>query len=429
MLQLSRSCLTRIFAVFVERRVVSEMTISANHQHCDGRYSLPLPGPPAMLLGKLLYVLLLPPTALFIFGFIVQQEISKSSCDMTWSAPTYTPISVQSNSTYTLYRYSDRRKITPQCSSPPVIFVPGHWGSHEQGRSFGGHSVNMGYVRSSTNTPNPAKFSYSPPSLDPSIDPTLTTNFYDLYTISFNSESSALHANYIDRQSLFLIQSIAAIKSTCPAFDTVTLIGHSIGGIVALNMFNHKSYKTYFEANPVSTIVTLATPHKHSPITLDRSVRDLWMGLGSVPSDTLLVPVTGGWRDELIPPQLAHDESYTTSQLARAVPGECGLDHKAIVWCRNVLYPLREVVVSVNRAVGVSDPPQTVVEKLVGNPISLEEGLGEERARLVAEFGELKFFAYTLRGNDMLEYVLLCWLVLTVMGVDGVGLEYSLVVV
>jgi len=31
--QLSRSCLTRFFAVLVERRVVSEMAIVANHHH------------------------------------------------------------------------------------------------------------------------------------------------------------------------------------------------------------------------------------------------------------------------------------------------------------------------------------------------------------------------------------------------------------
>jgi len=41
--QLSRSCLTRYFAVLVERHVVGEMAIFANHQHCDDRYSLPHP--------------------------------------------------------------------------------------------------------------------------------------------------------------------------------------------------------------------------------------------------------------------------------------------------------------------------------------------------------------------------------------------------
>ena len=41
--QLSRRCLTRCFAVLVERRVVGEMAIFANHHHCDGRYSIPHP--------------------------------------------------------------------------------------------------------------------------------------------------------------------------------------------------------------------------------------------------------------------------------------------------------------------------------------------------------------------------------------------------
>jgi len=41
--QLSRRCPTRCFAVLVELRVVGEMAIFANHQHCGGRYSLPHP--------------------------------------------------------------------------------------------------------------------------------------------------------------------------------------------------------------------------------------------------------------------------------------------------------------------------------------------------------------------------------------------------
>jgi len=41
--QLSRRCLTRCFAVLVERRVVGEIVMFANHQHCDGRHSLPHP--------------------------------------------------------------------------------------------------------------------------------------------------------------------------------------------------------------------------------------------------------------------------------------------------------------------------------------------------------------------------------------------------
>jgi len=38
--QLSRRCLTRCFAVIVERRVVGEMAISANHHKQDGCYEL-----------------------------------------------------------------------------------------------------------------------------------------------------------------------------------------------------------------------------------------------------------------------------------------------------------------------------------------------------------------------------------------------------
>ena len=41
--QLSRVCLTRCFAVLVERSGVGEMAIFANHHKQDGRYSLPHP--------------------------------------------------------------------------------------------------------------------------------------------------------------------------------------------------------------------------------------------------------------------------------------------------------------------------------------------------------------------------------------------------
>jgi len=39
--QLARRCLTRCFAVLVERRVVGEMAIFVNHHNQDGRYELP----------------------------------------------------------------------------------------------------------------------------------------------------------------------------------------------------------------------------------------------------------------------------------------------------------------------------------------------------------------------------------------------------
>jgi len=41
--QLSRRCLTRCLAVLVERRVVGEMAIFANHHKQNGRNSLPHP--------------------------------------------------------------------------------------------------------------------------------------------------------------------------------------------------------------------------------------------------------------------------------------------------------------------------------------------------------------------------------------------------
>ena len=56
-------------------------------------------------------------------------------------------------SNYTLYSYFDARsnkcpfQKSKGCTSPPVIFVPGHLGQYQQGRSIGAHGFRLGHVK------------------------------------------------------------------------------------------------------------------------------------------------------------------------------------------------------------------------------------------------------------------------------------------
>lgn len=118
----------------------------------------------------------------------------------------------------------------------------------------------------------------------------------------------------------------------------VIVVGHSIGGYVA----------RLTKSSSIKSILTLATPHKRALLAWEPTLLHLHRQLSK---DKPLVSICGGWRDEMIPPAIC-EEALTLSavdlMLAPVDPDRMqptlGMDHQAIVWCHNLLEPVRWIL-------------------------------------------------------------------------------------
>lgn len=90
----------------------------------------------------------------------------------------------------------------------------------------------------------------------------------------------------------------------------------------------------------IRTIITLATPHHRSPYAFDESMKEIYNKLKISNSSILLASISGGLKDELIPPSLCEIENNMSH-----VGGKLyGMDHKAIVWCHEILSVVRKTI-------------------------------------------------------------------------------------
>jgi pimeloyl-ACP methyl ester carboxylesterase len=292
-------------------------------------------------------------------------------CDMTWSQRRFLELPLVTNDTpYRLFKFTDARdlryrqffaqnngKITnlqdnSWCNSHnhsvPILFVPGHAGDYQQARSLGAHAVQM-TARSMTSK----ELQKALQTLHHSQEPQL-----DVYAVDFNEEWSALHGFYVTRQVRFVEQAIQRLITACEQYESILLIGHSVGGLVSLAAA--KAQPTY-----VNTIVTLATPHQKL-VTYEPQLWQWHKSLGQPlgPVDLIVLSVSGGLRDELVSPETTRHRFMNTFYGASLMGPDfmevaqdegtittpyLGMDHRAIVWCHNLLAPLRNMLVTLGQ--------------------------------------------------------------------------------
>ena len=274
---------------------------------------------------------------LIAIGFYTKSKlVNGSCCDMTYSRPSFAPIQMKDElksfehpSHYKLYKFRDLRDPRSdfirsdgngdQCDSNPgypVLFIPGHWGFYEQARSIGAHGIGMTEKSKAYNFEKLYR-RY----IDESVNSTEFMSqkhvgdrfLYDVYTIDFGNEASAIHGSLMHSQSLFVNSAVQTILGLCNHMDTdvsVTLVGHSIGGIVA-----RASVVLYDDEkkNPVRTIITLASPHQGLPYSFDSSIDSFfhkinqkWIEKQNIVQDIVMISISGGQRDELIRQNLSH---------------------------------------------------------------------------------------------------------------------------
>jgi len=95
-----------------------------------------------------------------------------------------------------------------------------------------------------------------------------------------------------------------------------------------------------FAIDKIRNIITLSTPHHGHPYTFDESMKEIYHSFQNFDSSILVASISGGLKDELIPPSLCEIEN----NMSRVAGKLYGMDHKAIVWCHEILEVVRKAI-------------------------------------------------------------------------------------
>ncbi|KAG7240491.1 hypothetical protein INR49_026775 [Caranx melampygus] len=230
---------------------------------------------------------------------------------------------------YGLYLYGEgvyaQETRALKLSGAPVLFLPGNAGSHKQARSLGSVAL-----RKAENTEGGLHF--------------------NVFTVDFNEELVALYGGSLLRQTHFLHESIKAILRLYKHLKTppqsVVLVGHSMGGVVARALFTLPRFNT----NLVSLIITQASPHLAPVLSLDpylldfySAVRQKWVSHAKRLRNITVLSVGGGYRDYQVRSGLTSlpsppGDPNKLSLVVTAVPRTwVSTDHLSIVWCNELV--------------------------------------------------------------------------------------------
>ncbi|XP_047457447.1 GPI inositol-deacylase [Mugil cephalus] len=230
---------------------------------------------------------------------------------------------------YGLYLYGEglyaQETRSLKLTGAPVLFLPGNAGSYKQARSLGSVAL-----RKAESTEGGFHF--------------------NVFTVDFNEELVALYGGSLRRQTHFLHESIKAILKLYKHLKTppqsVILVGHSMGGVVARALFTLPRFNT----NLVTLIITQASPHLAPVLALDpylldfySAVRQKWVNQANKLRNVTVLSVGGGYRDYQVRSGLTclpsrPGDANKISLVATAVPRTwVSTDHLSIVWCKELV--------------------------------------------------------------------------------------------
>ncbi|CAE6396241.1 unnamed protein product [Rhizoctonia solani] len=271
--------------------------------------------------------------------------LSPQGCRMSWMSPSYivqgdlntswTPLARR----YSLLLYREVGWDSEQPNGRPVLFIPGNAGSSHQVRSIASSAARQIY-----STPH-VRSTDIPANVEP----------LDLYAVEFNEDLSALHGPTLQMQTAYVQTALKYIISKYPNKHDlqVTLLGHSMGGIVALNALVSPHHRELVRA-----VITMSSPHSLPPARLDREIEQVFDNsidvLWKIPvtnSTTESPPVLalcGGATDNMLPMESCMlpappVEANLDNALYRRTIFTSGLDgtwtgvgHREMVWCHQV---------------------------------------------------------------------------------------------
>jgi GPI inositol-deacylase len=249
-----------------------------------------------------------------------------------------------------------------------VLFIPGNAGSYRQVRPIAAEAA--------------AQFFHAYKNNNSILQDGIRN--LDFFTVDFNEDFSAFHGQTLLDQAEYLNEAVSYILSLyhetrraphdvgLPDPQSVIIVGHSMGGIVARAMLTMPNYLP----NSINTIITMAAPHALPPAPFDwemqriyNSVNGYWRKAYAAKWannnplwHVTLISIAGGGLDNTV----ASDYTATSSIVpmtngftvyTSTVPGVwTGMDHQAILWCDQFR---RVVAKSLLDVVDVRRPAQT----------------------------------------------------------------------
>ncbi|KAF8517867.1 PGAP1-like protein-domain-containing protein [Gautieria morchelliformis] len=268
--------------------------------------------------------------------------LSPQGCRMSWMSPSYI-LQPNFNSSwtrfarrYSLWLYREEGWESPeQLSGIPVLFIPGNAGSSRQVRSIASSASHQYYQ-------DPYK--PHPEFLSSGLKP------LDFFAVDFNEDFSALHGPTLLSERAYTSSAIKYILSLYPPHTQIILLGHSMGGIVALSLL---------PSPDISAIITMSTPHSLPPARLDKRIEDIYADSRSALYDasTPVLAICGGATDLMIPSEtcaMAQDGlgvGWRKTVFTTCMEGAwTGVGHREMVWCHQVRWRVARAAMELGSA-------------------------------------------------------------------------------
>ena len=269
-------------------------------------------------------------------------DLEENGCEMTYmfEYPKYIRMKLKTEISkkyprYGLYLYGEGQYAQElRRSKPngiPVLFIPGNAGSYQQVRSLA--SVALRKAESHT-------------------------NHFNYFTIDFDEDLSGLYGGLLMDQVDFVHSCLRYIirmyQGNTIVPESVIVIGHSMGGMIARALFTLDN----FQSKLVSIIITLGTPNVMPIIPFDThlnsfyfKVNNFWKN-NSTARNISVISLAGGARDILVPAgttSLPHNvqSKVQDSAVTTAVPDIwLTIDHLALCWCKQLILVINRALFS-----------------------------------------------------------------------------------
>ncbi|OBZ70020.1 GPI inositol-deacylase [Grifola frondosa] len=294
---------------------------------------------------------------LFYFsGSDIVHTLSPQGCRMSWMSPSYvlqshfdhtwSPLTRR----YSLWLYREVGWENTELHGSPVLFIPGNAGSSHQVRSIASSAARQYYHAPYLVASEFHAERYSP---------------LDFFALEFNEDLSAFHGPTLDSEKAYAARAIDYILSLYPPHTSITIMAHSMGGIVATALLPHPN---------ISAIITMSTPHTLPPARFDRRVDRIYSTNSGILSSnpTPILSLCGGATDLMIPsescilPQALSQEEggpYRRTVFTSALEGSwTGVGHREMVWCHQVRWRVARAALEL-AAVSSSSERATVLDK------------------------------------------------------------------
>ncbi|XP_066603926.1 GPI inositol-deacylase [Prorops nasuta] len=284
---------------------------------------------------------------LYIFGaFHLITNIEENTCKMTYmfEYPQYVRVSLDSeieNSypRFGLYAYGEgfitEKLRRMHFTGIPVLFIPGHAGSHKQVRSLASVSL-----RKSLKDHTPFHFDY--------------------FSVSLGEDYSAIYGGVLMEETIYVSYCIKKILTLYKNnMDSIVLIGHSMGGVIAKGSL---LLTPIINASYANIIINLGTPY-YPPLIPDKTFALYYQNIKNKMNEinkvgVNVVSIGGGPRDILVTGYQSLDPTADINVLSTNVPDVWkSTDHFSILWCNQLIL---SIVRSLFDCVDISQKPPRI---------------------------------------------------------------------